>query len=71
MSRAASQQDYDLGVLGYQAGSRLTALDFTVPDLIGQLHALTSDGSQGEFNPTRIAPAVPSGGPLCYLGITC
>ncbi len=68
----ASQQDYDLGVIGYQAGSRLTALDYTVPDPINHLHALTSDSSQAQFSAQPAPPnGVPGSGPLCYFGVTC
>jgi uncharacterized protein RhaS with RHS repeats len=71
----ASQQDYDLGLIGIRAGAKLDGTA-TIVDVISFLDTSTRGSWSSEEHPPGLAPnrtTTPSliGSLPCYLGLTC
>ena len=75
-NEAHSQQDYDLGVIGIDAGAKLADSGYSGPQMIRDLDAKTRGSWSSEAPPDRI-PMPDSGQPTvlgnlpCYFGLTC
>ena len=72
VANGGSQQDYDLGAVGYKLGDKLRTRGYSVPDLIDDLTTSLADTNNvQENNPGGVAYDGPQTSAWCYLGVTC